>query len=115
MTGATIEPSRWIVIPEGIEETKFSDPESFYLSIRLHRRGTDPDKFVVSCGTDQQGFTRNGVLVFLRHDVNAKHAFHDSFEKASALARALADGTLETEYYRPWRKAQEQRWPGERP
>lgn len=106
---ASIEPTRWVVIPAGIENTRFSDPESFYLSIiRGVRRGET--FYMVTHGTEQRGFTKNGRSVYLRHDVNAKHARHATFEEAAALARSLGDGTLITDEYRFWRTADEQRF-----
>lgn len=109
MSGASIEPDRWTVIPEGIEATRFSDPESFYLSIRKARWRGDVC-YIVSATVDQMGFTRNGHLVYLRHDVNSKHARHESFETACDLARSIADGHLSTPNYRPWRAEEARRW-----
>jgi hypothetical protein len=106
---ASIEPTRWVVRPAGIANTRFADPESFYLNIiRSSRRGETV--YLVTHGTDQRGFTKNGRSVYLRHDVNAKHARHATFDDAATLARALADGTLVTDEYRFWRTADEQRF-----
>jgi hypothetical protein len=103
-----IEPSEWEVRPDGIESTRFADPESFYLSIR---RGRD-DCFIVSyAGHAAMGFTKHGKAVYLRHDPNARHARLDTFEEAAALARGLAEGTITSQDYTTWRAREAQRWP----
>lgn len=109
-SAASVEPVMWEVRPAGIQNTKFDDPESFYLTIRRSQWQEQPT-FVVSRLNRSTAFTRNGVEVFLRHDVNAKHAHHESFEEAVALARALADGTLASVGYRTWQAAEARHWP----
>jgi hypothetical protein len=108
---AVVQPVEWVVIPAGVEATRFHDPGSFYLKVRLHRSSRDGDRFVVSPFSNSQvGFTRLGHQVYLRHDVNAKHAFHDTFEQACDLARDLADGVLASGFYQYWRVVDERRF-----
>lgn len=105
---SAVQPVRWEVRPDGIEQTQFADPESFYLSIRRSTWHGEP-AFIVS-RMDMKGFTKNGYEVYLRHDVNAKHARHATFEDALAIATAIVDGTLPTVNYRTWREAEARRF-----
>lgn len=106
-----IEPTEWVVIPAGIEATRFKDPEAFYLRIRKGRWKGEPC-YIVSGADRSSGFTRRGKVVYLRYDVNAKHARLDTFEEAAALARDLADGTLPSDDYQTWRAAEAMRFGG---
>lgn len=114
MAAAQIEPVEWEVRPAGIEQTRFSDPENFYLTIR-RSRWNDETVYLVSPHNRSTAFTKRGRLVFLRHDINAKHARHASFQEAAVLARAIADGILKADSYRTWRAAEASHFPATTP
>jgi hypothetical protein len=107
---ARVEPVQWEVRPAGIEKTRFDDPETFYLTIRRSTWNGEP-VYIVSPHNRSTAFTKNGRLVFQRHDVNAKHARHASFEEAATLARAIVDGVMQADAYRTWRDAEALHFP----
>lgn len=102
---ARVEAYEWIVFPTGIENTRFHDPESFYLTIRRGRwDGTDV--YLVHPSARQLAFTPAGDLVLLRHPTEGPTARLSSFTEARDLAVSIADGHLKTANYTTWQAAE---------
>lgn len=97
-----VEATRWQVLPADIDEWPFSDGVRVFGVVIALKVYKGERCFIVS-QDEGTGWTRNGKQVWLRHDVNAKHARHATFDEAQQLAYAIVNGHVEAEGYTHWR------------
>lgn len=98
-----VEATRWQVAPADIDECPFSDGLRVF-TVQIALKMFKGERCFVVSQDDATGWTKTGKQVWLRHDVNAKHARHDSFLAAQQLAYDIVNGHVTAEGYTHWRE-----------
>ena len=103
-----VQPTRWQVTPADFDQCPLVDSVRHFAVQIVARSRRGKTYFSVS-QDESTGWTKNGAQVWLRHDVNAKHARHAHFEDAQRLAFEIVNGHLEAEGYTHWRDVVDRR------